>query len=167
MSDWKIKHEEYLKSDHWAQLRLQCFKRAGHKCEACRSGKGLVGHHLRYREPLESGVVEDIMALCDRCHDSWHPWLKENNKTLAMFGRHSTAKQLRRLIGQNSVKQRRKKNKKARAQGHALPTAGVLHQPSGKIDILERVVFEQGKRILEMMVQIADLRMKLSSLPSA
>ncbi len=81
---------EYLDSDHWRLLRREAFDSANRRCEACRVTGALVGHHLRYRDPLEKCTKEDIMALCSTCHDSWHRWLDVNKLKVSDFDRAST-----------------------------------------------------------------------------
>lgn len=65
-------YQLYLQSEHWANLRLQAFKNAGFECEYCGAKRRLQGHHLIYRNPLESNIPEDIMCLCEWCHGIVH-----------------------------------------------------------------------------------------------
>lgn len=88
----------YIQSDHWRNLREQALIKAGYCCEACHGKRPLDGHHLIYRDPLESGVVDDIMALCRICHDVWHDWLDANGKKPHYFNRSSTAHQIREIL---------------------------------------------------------------------
>lgn len=83
-------YELYLTSEHWSQLREQALNRVNRRCEACRSVKCLQGHHLLYRRVLTDCTAEDIMALCDRCHKTWHDWLKATGLKLMDFCRKST-----------------------------------------------------------------------------
>ncbi len=62
----------YLKSKSWRKLKLSAFARYGRQCQCCGSKKKLHGHHLIYRSPLSSGRVEDIMPLCEVCHEVVH-----------------------------------------------------------------------------------------------
>lgn len=80
----------YLESQHWAELRQTCFNRSNRKCEACESKGPLQGHHLVYRSPLETCTADDIMALCDRCHELFHNWLKQIGRKVLSFCRQST-----------------------------------------------------------------------------
>lgn len=82
-------YDAYLLSPHWRDLREAAFNRANGKCEVC-ACKARHGHHLFYRNPLNLCTTEDIMALCARCHDVWHDWLKQMGKQVRDFCRQST-----------------------------------------------------------------------------
>ena len=62
----------YLKSRHWAQLKVRLFRHYPRRCAVC-CAEGIVdAHHLIYRDPIELGVVRDLMPLCRLCHDIVH-----------------------------------------------------------------------------------------------
>lgn len=82
-------YDKYLLSQHWFDLRESAFNKANRRCETCK-GKPRHGHHLIYRTPLESCTAEDIMALCERCHNIWHDWLKQMGLKVTDFCRQST-----------------------------------------------------------------------------
>jgi hypothetical protein len=84
------KYEEYLTGLHWDNLRQSAFDRAGRRCESCRTSERLCGHHLRYPDDLTTCTVEDIMCLCERCHDLWHQWLRLNGEQMERYCREST-----------------------------------------------------------------------------
>lgn len=65
-------YEQYLNSDHWANLRRIVFERDGYKCTRCKGNTILCGHHIRYRTDLYSCTPEDIETLCWDCHDKEH-----------------------------------------------------------------------------------------------
>lgn len=94
---WREKYDAYLLSDHWQLLRIKAFEKAGNRCEACTQKHGLVGHHMIYREPLESCTVDDIMALCDPCHETFHVWIRQNGRTITSFNRQETVALLRSI----------------------------------------------------------------------
>lgn len=159
-TDRRRTYEAYLLTEHWATLRDKAINAANRKCEACRGIKRLEGHHLVYRTPLESCVVEDIMCLCNRCHGGWHKWLESNGKYTTDFDRQQTASQLRTMIGQGHVK-RQRRNKKGHKQPP--PTPPKRYDFPSKQSVLETVVFEQGKIILEMGVRLTALEAKLAA----
>ncbi len=65
-------YEDYIHSDHWSDLRLRVFNKANRRCEACNlPKKNLQGHHLNYRNLIDC-TEDDIMALCQTCHELWH-----------------------------------------------------------------------------------------------
>lgn len=68
----RSKYYRYLESGHWNQLRKQAFTRDGFKCTQCGSTKRLRGHHRKYRKHLEDCTLEDIVTLCQPCHQAHH-----------------------------------------------------------------------------------------------
>lgn len=89
---------DYLESLHWAKLREAAFCIAGNRCEVCRSNVRLNGHHLVYRNPLTDCTTDDVMALCERCHNAWHNWLKFAGFSVPQFCRLSTRGAIQVLI---------------------------------------------------------------------
>lgn len=89
---WGAKHEAYLQSNHWRDLRLRAFAKAKHRCEGCCSKRDLEGHHLIYRDPLEDGTVDDIMALCASCHKAFHEEAKRRNRKITSYSREETSR---------------------------------------------------------------------------
>ena len=66
-----ILYSEYLKTDHWVGIRALALRRAGHKCQLCSSRKFLQVHHNNYNR-LWSEWPEDVLVLCDQCHEKHH-----------------------------------------------------------------------------------------------
>jgi 5-methylcytosine-specific restriction endonuclease McrA len=66
--------EEYLKSEHWAELKAAKLV-VNSSCERCVSPQNLDVHHLRYRS-LYDVLLTDLMTLCRRCHDQEHDMLE-------------------------------------------------------------------------------------------
>lgn len=63
----KQKYRRYLKSDRWGLKKICVLSRAQYKCERCgRKGK-LEIHHLTY-EHIYNEPIEDLQALCPKCH---------------------------------------------------------------------------------------------------
>lgn len=66
-------YDAYLASTEWRKLRQLLFRARGRKCAVCHTSNGFIdAHHLLYRDPIESGKVEDLMVLCRACHDIVH-----------------------------------------------------------------------------------------------
>lgn len=63
---------EYLRSDHWKELRLRKLAEVDAMCESCghRSVSNDV-HHLRYRR-LYDVKPKDLVCLCRHCHKELH-----------------------------------------------------------------------------------------------
>lgn len=104
MGKYTGEYLKYLESDHWAELRKSALTRAQHQCEAC-CGRRLTlhGHHMIYRNPLESCTVEDIMAMCEKCHDVFHQWLTSERRYVGQFTRKQTIDIVQELLFRGKV----------------------------------------------------------------
>lgn len=62
----------YLKSEHWANLRLSKLASVDARCQRCPT-RDLSNdvHHLRYRN-LYDVTEDDLLVLCRKCHDAIH-----------------------------------------------------------------------------------------------
>ena len=69
----KQEYRQYLKSGHWNFTKKRALKRAGKKCEVCRSEVDLQVHHKSY-ENLWDEKPADLIVLCECCH------IKNHNK---------------------------------------------------------------------------------------
>lgn len=65
------RYETYLASSHWFEQRRAAFAKWGKFCNACGATKNLHVHHLFYRD-LYDCIPEDLMPLCEPCHDRFH-----------------------------------------------------------------------------------------------
>lgn len=70
-----LPYEEYLKTDHWKQVRTKAVRRALYRCELCGAGGILHVHHKSY-ERLGCEDERDVIALCPSCHETEHKMLK-------------------------------------------------------------------------------------------
>lgn len=66
-----IDYKEYLQSDEWRLKRNKLLNHRGYKCENCSSKKNLQIHHLTY-ERLGFELDNDLVILCQKCHESVH-----------------------------------------------------------------------------------------------
>lgn len=80
----------YLQSDHWDSLRIKSFQAAEFRCEVCADNRKISGHHLVYREPLTLCTVNDIMCMCERCHNAFHRWLDVIGRKAVDYDRAAT-----------------------------------------------------------------------------
>ena len=62
---------EYLKTDHWKQMRNMALAQAGNRCQLCNNEKGLQVHHRTY-ERVGHEDLKDMTVLCRRCHAAFH-----------------------------------------------------------------------------------------------
>jgi len=70
--------EEYLKSDHWKNLREEKLKQFS-VCEVCGAKKSLDVHHKRYKN-LYDVLLIDLQVLCRKHHKQIHEKLKKPKK---------------------------------------------------------------------------------------
>lgn len=64
-------YQEYLKTDHWQEIRKTMLKRASYKCSVCGMSKPLHVHHNTYdRRGCEK--TSDLVVLCHDCHEVYH-----------------------------------------------------------------------------------------------
>jgi len=68
-------YETYLKSDDWAQLKIDLFNLRGRKCEMCGSKKSICVHHLTYKN-IYKEEPGDLIILCSLCHSKEHKLIK-------------------------------------------------------------------------------------------
>ena len=67
----KSEYQQYLKSDHWINLKLKKSRKAK-LCWCCRV-KPHPGnfHHIRYKQIFDV-TTNDIRLLCESCHHLYH-----------------------------------------------------------------------------------------------
>ncbi|WBC28446.1 HNH endonuclease [Rhodobacteraceae phage LS06-2018-MD05] len=79
------KYKEYLKSNEWAQLKIDLFKLRGYRCERCNNKKKLQVHHLNYNN-IFNEEPEDLIILCENCHKKEHKLFKnKKGKTIKIL----------------------------------------------------------------------------------
>lgn len=66
-----LPYAEYLLTPHWQNMRRGALERAQHRCQVCNASKGLHVHHRTYeRRGYEHN--EDLIVLCEGCHQLFH-----------------------------------------------------------------------------------------------
>lgn len=65
-------YEEYLRTEHWDQLRLQCREKHKGECAICASRRRPQTHHWRYRANWFDTELSDLVLLCEACHAMVH-----------------------------------------------------------------------------------------------
>lgn len=63
--------EEYLKSDHWTEVRKRALDFAENRCQLCDWSENLEVHHRSYRT-LHKEKLCDVVVLCSVCHSEFH-----------------------------------------------------------------------------------------------
>jgi hypothetical protein len=62
---------EYMNSRKWEDLRRKALQRADYKCELCNAPYKAV-HHVRYPKKYRDDHVDNLLAVCERCHARLH-----------------------------------------------------------------------------------------------
>lgn len=61
-----------LSAEEYAALRKQILDRDGWKCRSCRSRNALHVHHVVFRSQQGDDAEENLVTLCNQCHDAVH-----------------------------------------------------------------------------------------------
>lgn len=66
-------YKEYLKTEHWQEVRELKLQSVNYKCQICNSNKELSIHHRSYENLYdEQNHLEDLTVLCKECHGLYH-----------------------------------------------------------------------------------------------
>ncbi len=65
-------YQDYLASQDWKQRRARILKRDNYQCTMCGTGMNLRVHHIRYPDILGEEPDEDLITVCDSCHEKIH-----------------------------------------------------------------------------------------------
>ena len=66
------KYIRYLKSEEWAEVKIELLTQRGCKCERCgKETESLDVHHKTYKN-LFNEEPEDLILLCRSCHNFEH-----------------------------------------------------------------------------------------------
>lgn len=63
-------YPEYLQTNHWQEVRTECMRAAGWRCQWCGKRAHDV-HHLCY-DNIGCELPEDVLALCRPHHQKFH-----------------------------------------------------------------------------------------------
>jgi hypothetical protein len=64
-------YQEYLKSEHWQEMRRTVLRDAGGRCQVCNSSERCEVHHRTY-ERVGEEYPSDLIVLCRACHEKFH-----------------------------------------------------------------------------------------------
>lgn len=64
-------YSDYILTDHWLSVRKAALYRAGGRCQLCGRQERLQVHHNSY-ENLGHELPEDLIVLCQSCHEKFH-----------------------------------------------------------------------------------------------
>ncbi|NCC35245.1 MAG: hypothetical protein EOM24_25025 [Chloroflexia bacterium] len=71
MTQRRDEHRRYLSSGEWSELRGLALTRSNGRCELC-GAKATQVHHVRYPKRFTEDHIDNLLALCDQCHDKQH-----------------------------------------------------------------------------------------------
>ena len=64
-------YRDYLKTDHWFELRGKCLERCGGICQQCGRYEATEIHHKTY-DHLGNESISELLPLCSNCHAREH-----------------------------------------------------------------------------------------------
>jgi len=79
----RMPYRDYLKTQHWDEVRRAAVRRARGACQLCAAKAHLHVHHRTYVR-LGQEIASDVIALCGACHAAFH-----DRRALADRGRAS------------------------------------------------------------------------------
>ena len=67
-------YDEYLNSEHWRKVRVQCLLWFGGICWECGEKGAVIVHHSRkaYKKLWQEDPKRDLVPICRECHDGRH-----------------------------------------------------------------------------------------------
>lgn len=74
----KSEYKEYLKTDHWNNLKSKKKKRKN-RCGICASVDNIETHHLNYKN-IYDVTTQDLRLLCRECHQCAHDLMNNGLK---------------------------------------------------------------------------------------
>lgn len=73
-----MEYHEYLKTEHWQEVKELKLQSVNYKCQVCNSGEELNVHHRSYTNLYnEQNYLEDLTVICKECHELYHERLKK------------------------------------------------------------------------------------------
>lgn len=67
-----MNYRNYLNTPHWQKLKSLAMHAAKGRCESCGTRENLQGHHLQYLGNPNRCTKEDIVIMCEDCHNAVH-----------------------------------------------------------------------------------------------
>lgn len=103
----KFQYLQYLRSQHWRDLRLRALRRDGFKCCKCPCKEHLQVHHVVYRRTWFETRLDDLQTLCEACHSREHG---KPSKTVVVITKHE-------ILSKKKLKQMRKEQRNKASGG--------------------------------------------------
>jgi len=83
MSEAPKNYSQKLRDPRWQKLRLEIMQRDGFSCKICSSTqKTLMVHHLKYTGNPWEAPPQDLITLCEDCHNEEHKNRGNNERDL-------------------------------------------------------------------------------------
>lgn len=73
----KLQYSDYLKSDHWKNIRHKKLKNVEFKCQICNAEKTELHVHHNTYERKGQEYLSDLLVLCKECHNQFHDKIKK------------------------------------------------------------------------------------------
>lgn len=73
----RLSYQDYLKSDHWKEIRRAALEFYGFACCLCGKRDNLNVHHRNYNNLHNENIQLDLIVLCKDCHTCFHGKLPE------------------------------------------------------------------------------------------
>lgn len=95
-------YAEYLKSDHWKELRGEKRRRSKKtggrmRCAICASTDRIETHHLQYKGVYDVETT-DLRMLCHDCHTVAHELMASGELKITSTSHHGMFSQLKRSV---------------------------------------------------------------------
>ena len=75
-----MEYEQYIKSDEWKKRREWALTFWNRRCAICFGRDNLHVHHRTYKR-LGCENLNDLIVLCERCHELFHDSINRSEKT--------------------------------------------------------------------------------------
>lgn len=83
----EVEYYSYLHSDEYRAKRFQALKRGGYRCQKCGTARNLRVHHISYATLGTDAEMDDLVTLCDKCHEEVHAVdLGKEKHMISLFG---------------------------------------------------------------------------------
>lgn len=67
-----LSYSDFLHSNEWRDIKNNLFSIRGKKCEKCESTVRIQVHHKHYNKPWGEEKPEDLLIVCETCHEKIH-----------------------------------------------------------------------------------------------
>jgi 5-methylcytosine-specific restriction endonuclease McrA len=79
----KLRYADYLKTEHWREVRRRALEYASHSCQLCNSRVRLNVHHRTYKN-RGNELPTDVIVLCQACHEKFHDIVNTKEKAVGV-----------------------------------------------------------------------------------